>query len=63
MEVPPILLCGDHAKVARWRRKQSLLRTLARRPDMYEKLVFTTKEDKKILKEMAEDDFDAETVD
>ena len=55
-EVPPILLSGDHAKVARWRRKQSLLRTRARRPDMYEKLVFETKEDKKILKEMAEDD-------
>ena len=54
--MPPILLSGDHAKVARWRRKQSLLRTRARRPDMYEKLVFETKEDKKILKEMAEDD-------
>lgn len=55
-EVPPILLSGDHAKVARWRRKQSLLRTRARRPDMYKTLVFETKEDKKILKEMAEDD-------
>ena len=55
-EVPPILLSGDHAKVARWRRKQSLLRTRARRPDMYEKLVFESKEDKKILKEIADDD-------
>ena len=55
-EVPPILLSGDHARVARWRRKQSLLRTRARRPDMYEKLVFETKEDLKILKEMAEDE-------
>ena len=54
--VPEVLLQGDHAKVARWRRKQSLLRTRARRPDMYEKLVFESKEDKKILKEMAEDD-------
>ena len=33
-EVPPILLSGDHAKVARWRRKQAILRTRARRPDM-----------------------------
>ena len=64
-EVPPILLSGDHAKVARWRRKQAILRTRARRPDMYEKLRFETKEDKKILREIADDDElgNAETVD
>jgi len=33
-QVPPILLTGDHARIARWRREQSLLRTLSRRPDM-----------------------------
>jgi tRNA (guanine37-N1)-methyltransferase len=33
-EVPPILTSGDHAKVAKWRRKASLLRTRARRPDL-----------------------------
>jgi tRNA (guanine37-N1)-methyltransferase len=32
--VPEILLSGDHAKVARWRREQSLLRTWQRRPDL-----------------------------
>ena len=64
-EVPPILLSGDHAKVARWRRKQAILRTRARRPDMYEKLRFETKEDKKILREIADNDElgKAETVD
>ena len=64
-EVPPILLSGDHAKVARWRRKQAILRTRARRPDMYEKLRFETKEDKKILREIADDDElgNAEAVD
>ncbi len=64
-EVPPILLSGDHAKVARWRRKQAILRTRARRPDMYEKLRFETKEDKKILREIADDDElgNTETVD
>lgn len=64
-EVPPILLSGDHAKVARWRRKQAILRTRARRPDMYEKLRFETKEDKKILREIADNDElgNAETVD
>lgn len=32
--VPDVLLSGDHAKVASWRRHQSLLRTLRRRPDL-----------------------------
>ncbi len=34
--VPEILLSGDHARVDRWRREQSLLRTLQRRPDLLE---------------------------
>lgn len=34
--VPEILLSGDHARVDRWRREQSLLRTLHRRPDLLE---------------------------
>lgn len=34
LEVPPVLLSGDHAKVAAWRREQSLERTRARRPDL-----------------------------
>jgi tRNA (guanine37-N1)-methyltransferase len=32
--VPPVLLSGNHAAIARWRREQSLLRTLRRRPEM-----------------------------
>ena len=32
--VPPVLLSGDHAAIARWRRKQSLGRTWLRRPDL-----------------------------
>ncbi len=32
--VPDVLLKGDHAQVARWRREMALLRTLQRRPDM-----------------------------
>lgn len=34
MEVPPILLSGHHAEVERWRRRESLRRTLERRPDL-----------------------------
>jgi tRNA (guanine37-N1)-methyltransferase len=32
--IPEILISGDHGKVARWRRKESLRRTLERRPDL-----------------------------
>jgi tRNA (guanine37-N1)-methyltransferase len=32
--VPDVLLSGDHAQIARWRRRQSLLRTFQRRPDL-----------------------------
>ena len=55
-EVPAILLSGNHEKVRQWRRKQSLRRTRERRPDMYEKLDLSSKQDKKLLKEMAEED-------
>lgn len=34
LKVPEILLSGDHAKIARWRRKQSLYNTFHRRPDL-----------------------------
>jgi tRNA (guanine37-N1)-methyltransferase len=34
-EVPDVLRSGDHGKIARWRREQSLLRTAGRRPDMF----------------------------
>ena len=59
-EVPAILLSGNHEKVRQWRRKQSLRRTRARRPDMYAKLDLSSKQDKKLLKEMAEEDAAAE---
>lgn len=34
MDVPPVLLSGDHGAVARWRREQSLERTARLRPDL-----------------------------
>ena len=51
-KVPPILLSGNHAKVAAWRRKQSILRTRQRRPDLYEKLDLSSKQDQKLLQEL-----------
>jgi tRNA (guanine37-N1)-methyltransferase len=34
VRVPDVLLSGDHAAIARWRRQESLRLTLARRPDL-----------------------------
>lgn len=56
--VPKVLLSGDHKRIAAWRRKMSLLRTKERRPDMYEKLDLSSKEDKKLLKELDEGNLD-----
>ena len=52
LHVPPVLLSGNHEHVRKWRRKQALWRTRLRRPDMYKKLEFTTKQDKKLLCEL-----------
>ena len=50
--VPEILLSGHHENIRKWRRKQSILRTKARRPDMYARLDLSGKEDKKLLQEL-----------
>jgi len=34
-DVPEVLRSGDHGRIARWRRDQSLLRTARRRPDLF----------------------------
>ncbi len=36
-EVPQVLISGNHAQIAKWRREQSILRTALRRPDLLEK--------------------------
>lgn len=45
-QVPPILLSGHHANVEKWRREQSIIRTLERRPDLLEGAVLDKKEKK-----------------
>jgi tRNA (guanine37-N1)-methyltransferase len=42
--VPEVLSSGDHAQIARWRRKEALRRTLERRPDLIEKHPLTPEE-------------------
>ena len=46
--VPPVLLSGNHAAIARWRREQSILRTMHKRPDLFARAELT-KQDKKYL--------------
>ncbi|WP_315323365.1 tRNA (guanosine(37)-N1)-methyltransferase TrmD [Stomatobaculum longum] len=53
LRVPPVLLSGDHKKVAQWRREQALLRTRERRPDLFAK-VELDKADRKFLQAQAE---------
>lgn len=54
LEVPEVLLSGNHEKIAQWRRLKQFERTLVKRPDMFKKFLQTdlSKSDKKILKEI-----------
>ena len=53
--VPGELLTGDHEKVRRWRRRKQLERTMDKRPDMFEKLVLESKEDRRMVEEIKYD--------
>jgi tRNA (guanine37-N1)-methyltransferase len=44
MEVPEVLLSGNHAEIKRWRRKESLKRTYLRRPDLLERAELSAEE-------------------
>lgn len=51
--VPEVLLSGDHARIARWRRQQALGRTWLRRPDLLERLRLDA-EEQALLREFIE---------
>jgi len=51
MPVPEVLLSGDHAHIAQWRKRASLERTLRRRPDLL-KSAHLNDEDRRILQEL-----------
>lgn len=51
MEVPEVLLSGHHAKIAAWRREESLKRTLLRRPDLLEQADLS-QEDRALLEKI-----------
>ena len=43
-QVPSVLLSGHHANIEKWRREQSIIRTLEHRPDLLEQAVLSKKE-------------------
>jgi tRNA (guanine37-N1)-methyltransferase len=53
--VPDVLLSGDHARIARWRRERALLRTWQRRPDLLSTAPLT-ESDQKFLSKLDNDD-------
>ncbi len=54
MEVPEVLLSGHHENIRKWRKKESLRRTLLRRPDLLEHYVFSKEEEKMMAEIKAE---------
>ena len=54
VEVPEVLLSGNHEEIRRWRRKQSLRRTILRRPDLIERFR-PGKEDSVLMREIMEE--------
>jgi len=51
--VPEVLLSGNHAEIRRWRKRQALMRTLERRPDLLSQAEWD-EEEKEILRELAD---------
>jgi tRNA (guanine37-N1)-methyltransferase len=60
MEVPEVLMNGNHDQIRTWRRKTALAKTLRNRPDLLEGVALTT-EDRKLLAEIREQDTFRET--
>ena len=52
--MPPVLVSGHHEQVRKWRLRESLRRTLLRRPDLLEGRAFS-KEEAKLLAEVRSD--------
>jgi tRNA (guanine37-N1)-methyltransferase len=54
MQVPEVLLSGDHRRIERWRRREALRATRERRPDLFARLALT-EQDLRLL-EAADDE-------
>jgi len=54
MDVPSVLLSGNHKVIRQWRRRQAVINTLNKRPDILDKSVLS-EEDMKLLEEIKEE--------
>jgi len=54
MEVPPVLLSGNHEEIKKWRRKEAIRKTILKRPDLMNNFE-PTEEDKKFIREILEE--------
>ncbi|HET6615779.1 MAG TPA: tRNA (guanosine(37)-N1)-methyltransferase TrmD, partial [Dehalococcoidia bacterium] len=55
MAIPEILLSGHHAEIAKWRRRQSVLRTARRRPELLARADLSDEERRLVDEETATD--------
>jgi tRNA (guanine37-N1)-methyltransferase len=55
LDVPPVLLGGHHAEIARWRREQALRRTARRRPDLLDLDRLPPREQEIVTRELTDD--------
>jgi tRNA (guanine37-N1)-methyltransferase len=53
LEVPAVLLSGNHEEIRRWRRKESIRRTVLRRPDLMDRFT-ANQEDRRFIREIME---------
>jgi tRNA (guanine37-N1)-methyltransferase len=51
MQVPEVLLNGDHAQIRRWRREQQLRKTFKNRPDLLDGATLSA-EDRKLIESL-----------
>ena len=56
MQVPDVLLSGNHEQIRRWRLKQALGRTLERRPDLLQGRAMTPEEEQLLAEYLRERD-------
>jgi tRNA (guanine37-N1)-methyltransferase len=62
LNVPDVLVSGNHKEIWLWRRKQALKKTMALRPDLIEKIELTVL-DKKILSDIASEEDISDDID
>ena len=54
MEVPPVLLSGNHEEIRKWRRREALKKTIFKRPDLMNRFM-PSDEDRKMIREIMEE--------